>query len=291
MNCLLFGAEGYIGRNLAYSLNRMGHEVIIPKTSTGGRLDLTDPKSFVKIDWDVDVVYMFAGVTGTGIAFDRCREFVLGNELILLNLLNSIRHSSARPRVIFPSTRLVYMGSEEQISENAAKYPKTIYSVNKIACENYLNVYANAFDIPNCVLRICVPYANLIGEEYSFGTTGNFIQQAKSTGRICLYGDGKIRRTLTHIDDLCRIIVLAAEHPNTVNRTYNVPGENMSLHDTALHIAAKFKANIEYLPWPELDARIESGSTVFDGVELLKTLNSEIRHRYRDWTTSLCVDT
>lgn len=253
-------------------------------------MNLTDPESFANVDWDVDVVYMFAGVAGTSIAFDHYKKFLLGNELILLNLLNSIRCSSTRPRIVFPSTRLVYEGFEYPISENSAKGPKTLYAVNKIACENYLDVYANAFDIPNCILRICVPYANLLGDQYSFGTTGNFIKQAASTGRIRLYGDGGVRRTFTHIDDLCRIIVLAAEHPDTVNRIYNVPGEDMSLHEAASLIATKFKANIECVPWPELDARIESGSTVFDGAELLKTLNSEIKHRYSDWTASLCVD-
>jgi len=289
MKCLFFGAGGYLGRNLVSQLRQNGNEVVIPSAPDGGRLDLIKIESYVNIDWNVDVVFLFAGITGTTTAFDNYEKFIAGNELVLLHILDSIRRSSSRPRVIFPSTRLIYGGSDNPLHENGAQKFKTLYGVNKIACEHYLNVYANAFDIPYTVLRVCVPYASNVGNNYSFGTIGNFISQARSAKRICLYGGGTVKRTLTHIDDLCRIISLTAGHSETTNRTYNVPGENMSLYEAASLVAAKYGACVESVDWPEFDARIESGSTVFDGSLLLDTLQTAVEYRFSEWVTDAKV--
>jgi len=265
-----------------------GHEVNIPLTQDGSRLDLTKPKSLVQIDWDVDVVYMFVGVTGTSASFDQFDTFLLGNELSLLNVLNSIKLSPNRPRVVFPSSRLIYRGSEKQLLESDLQQSNTLYAANKIACEHYLSAYAKAFDIPYTIFRVCVPYANLLGEQYSFGTVGNLITQAKNNGRICLYGGGLVRRTFTHIQDLIEMILSASSHPLTVNQTYNIPGENLSLYEAACIIADTTKGVfIESVDWPEFDSRIESGSTVFDGKKLSDTLDLPTLHRFKDWATKI----
>lgn len=290
MKFLFFGEKGYLGRHLVEHLRRIGHEVVTPVTLTGDRLDLTTSESFININWDVNYVFMFAGITGTGISFNEYSKFILGNEIILLNVLESIKGSSFRPRVIFPSTRLIYKGSQYPIAEDGKKDPKTIYAANKLACEKYLKIYANSFDIPFLIFRICVPYGNLIGDKYSFGTVGNFIDQAKNTGRIRIYGDGMIKRTFTHIDDLCRIIMLTTEHASSVNQTYNIPGEDLSLHQCASLIATKYNSIVESVPWPELDVRIESGTTVFDCSKLTKVNNLKIKYQFSKWVNSISID-
>lgn len=288
MKCIVFGASGYLGRHIVADLANQGHEVNIPLTQDGSRLDLTKLKSLVQIDWDVDVVYMFAGVTGTSTSFDQFDTFLLGNELSLLNVLNSIKLSPNRPRVVFPSSRLIYRGSEKQLLEGDLQESNTLYAANKIACEHYLNAYAQAFDIPYTIFRICVPYANLLDEQYSFGTVGNLIKQAKNSGRICLYGGGSVRRTFTHIQDLTEMILSSSLHPLTVNQTYNIPGENLSLYEAACIIADRTKGVlIESVEWPEFDSRIESGSTVFDGKKLSDTLDLPTLQSFKDWANKI----
>lgn len=289
MKCLFFGAGGYLGKHMVYALRRKGHEVIIPLEPDGTRLDLTRLEALAHIDWNVDAVYMFAGIAGTGASFDQYEKFLLGNDLILLNVLDSIRKSSARPRVIFPSTRLVYRGSDTPLPENAQQESKTLYSANKIACEHYLYAFSNAYDVPYTILRICVPYANLLGQEYSYGTVGSFINQASKTGRIRLYGGGTVRRTFSHIEDLCRITLLASEHPATINLAYNMPGDDLSLNEAASFIAARLGASVESVDWPDMDARIESGSTVFDGCQILETLHTEVHHSFHDWAAVIAL--
>ena len=287
MKCLFFGSSGYLGRHMVRALQINGNEVIIPKKENGDRLDLLLEEPLSKIDWNVDTVFMYAGITGTGVSFDEHKKFILNNELSLLNVLNAIRQSPFRPRVIFPSTRLVYRGSDKPLDEDSYINAKTLYAVNKIACENYLEAYANAFDIPYTVLRICIPYGNSIDRQYSFGTIGSFIHQASTTGRICLYGNGVARRSFTHIEDLSRISILAAKHPQTINHIFNMPGEDLSLNDAASMIASSSGAVVEGVDWPAWDYRIESGSTVFDASNLLDLLETKIIYNFSDWTKSI----
>lgn len=290
MATLFFGAGGYLGKHLVQALRDSGEPVTIPMRPDSGRVDLTDRAQLADIDWNVDRVFVFAGATGTAAAFDNVDRFLDGNERALLNVLDGIRRSGYRPRVVFPSSRLVYRGAEAPLPETAPLEARTLYAANKIACENYLQVYANAWDIPFTVLRICVPYANSIGEQYSFGTVGNFISQARGSGRIRLYGGGELRRTFTHIEDLCRLTLQASVHPAAVNQIFNVPGEDLSLHEAATHIARRLGATIESTDWPAMDARIESGSTVFDGSRLTQLLGGGCTRRLPDWARDLPFD-
>lgn len=290
MKCIVFGAGGYLGRNLTFYLRQSGDDVVIPHKKEGERLDLLENDSLIDIDWNVDVVFMYAGVTGTATSFDSYKKFLLGNELALLNMLDAIRRSKYRPKIIFPSTRLVYAESLTSILETDSLDPKTIYAVNKIACENYLKIYQNSYDIPSVILRICVPYGNIFGTEYSYGTIGSLIKQAKNNKNIELYGTGDYRRTFTHIDDISRLTRMVAVRSEIKNLILNIPGENFSLLEVAKLISEKMGVNIENISWPSLARKIESGNTVFDGQKLLNTLDTCLRYSLAEWIDELAIN-
>jgi UDP-glucose 4-epimerase len=289
MKCLVLGAGGYLGSHLAQALRNAGHDVrAVARTGPGGEpVDVGDLKSLQVLDWAVDRVFMFAGVTGTTASFNQYPHFVAGNQLSLLNVLECIRQSAHRPRVVFPSTRLVYKGSEQPLPETAELEARTVYAASKIACERHLQAYANAFEIPYTVVRVCVPYGNALGGRYSYGTVGNFIQQSFDSGRIRLYGDGSLRRTFTHVEDICRAIVLGAAREDFANQVFNLPGEDLSLLQAAQLIATRLEARIELTPWPEFDQRIESGSTVFDGSRLEARLPGLVQQSFGRWVMSI----
>jgi len=290
MKCLVFGAGGYMGGHLAQALADAGHAVVAHarRPDAGQRgVDLSDRHALAGVDWDVDRVFLFAGVTGTAASFEDHGRFVQGNDIVLLNMLDAIRRSSFRPRLVFPSSRLVYRGADHALPETAALEAKTLYAANKISCELYLQAYANAFELPYTVFRVGVPYGNRRGTAYSYGTVGNFIQQATQAGRIRMYGDGRLRRTFTHIDDICRTLIDGATRDDFANETFNLPGEDLSLIEAAELIAARLDATIEHVPWPALDQRIESGSTVFDSRKLLARLPRAVTHQLADWAARI----
>lgn len=269
----LIGSKGYIGKHLEWYLKQRGfhvdcYDIVSDDTDGYYQLDITKREQMNLVNLDVDYVYMFAGLTGTKAAFDRYEEYYEINEIGLNHLLDAIRKSRFRPRVVFPSSRLVYKGAEAALKECDEKEAKTLYAVNKLASEYLLNVYANMYDIPYTIFRICVPFGNMLGSDYSFGTIGFFIRQAKEKGLITLYGNGQTKRTFTSMEDLCSQIVQAVSKYESINQTYNVGGCTHTLLEVAVKIASLYDAHVKCVPFPEVDLRIESGSTYFDSLKL-----------------------
>lgn len=278
MKVAIIGGKGYIGKHLDYYLRQRGitsmvydvQELYVPNYK---KIDITNPASVAEIDLNVDYIFMFAGLTGTHAGFDKYETYNAINEIGLMNLLDAIRKSEYRPKVIFPSTRLVYKGVDKALKETDEKETRTIYAVNKIACEGLLQAYKASFDIPYAVFRICIPYGNLLSTDYSFGTVGFFIKQASAGKDITLYGGGNIKRTFTHMEDLCYQVVEGAFNSNSNGEIYNIGGETYSLREAAEIIAAKFGTNVVDVPWPERDLRIESDHTYFDDTKIRTLLN------------------
>ena len=276
----ILGANGFIGEHIVHYLQWLGYSSIecydvVLKSSLPNYhyLDLTDKDAVNTMNLDVDYVFMFAGLTGTYVGFDAYEKYVSVNEMALLNVLNAVRQSPFRPKIVFPSTRLVYKGIDKALKESDEKESKTIYAANKLACEGYLQAYHDSFDIPYTVFRICIPYGNLLSTDYSFGTVGFFIKQANAGNDITLYGGGTIKRTFTHMEDLCRQVVEGAFHPDSNGEVYNVGGETLSLYNAAEIIAKKFGVNVTAVPWPERDLRIESDHTFFDDTKIQSLLH------------------
>ena len=271
--CAIIGSKGYIGRHLEWYLSQMGitaecYDVVPSQEENYTQVDLTDKQSVANINLDVDYIFMFAGLTGTWAGFDKFVPFVNINEIGLLNLLDAIRLSPYRPKVVFPSSRLVYKGIDHPLKESDEKDAKTIYAVNKLACEHYLDIYHQCFDIPYTVFRICVPYGNLLGTDYSFGTVGFFIKMASTGKDITLYGGGSIKRTFTHMEDLCYQVISGAFADESNGEIFNIGGETYSLYDAASIIAKKYGTGVKAVEWPARDIKIESGDTYFDDCKI-----------------------
>ena len=276
--CAIIGSKGDIGKHLEYYLKQKKNDVVCydvveSEDVNYHRCDLTDFESVRRIiDLKVDYIFMFAGLTGTYVGFDKANIFVNVNEMGLINLLNCIRESKYRPKIIFPSTRLIYKGADKALKEDDEKETKTIYAVNKIACENLLYAYRQNFDIPYTIFRICVPFGNMFSDDYSFGTIGFFIRQASNDRRITLYGDGSIKRTFTSMHDLCKQIVEVGMERVSDGEIYNIGGHTYSLRNAAEIIASYYKAEISFISWPERDLKMESGSTYFDSSKIERVM-------------------
>lgn len=215
-----------------------------------------------------DLIYFFVGKTGTLQGFDDPETFVDVNEKFLLNLLNAYRNVGSNAKIVFPSTRLVYRGSEELLSEDAEKEFLTPYAIQKYACEQYLKMYSRMFGVKYCILRICVPYGTLVQPVSSYGTLDFFMNQAVQKGAVSVYGDGEQRRTFTYIGDLCRTFWQAGLDDSCVNDVYNVGGEDYSIGQIAQLVAGKTSAKVLHRDWREEALKIESGSTVFNSQKL-----------------------
>ena len=276
----IIGSIGFIGKHIEWYLRQRGEKEIFTYDCVDSnewnyrKVDLSSEESVHTIDVNVDYIYFFAGLTGTFVGFDKINSYVDVNEKGLLHLLNHIRLSPYRPKIIFPSTRLVYQGADKALTEEAKKETKTIYAVNKLACEGYLYAYRQSFDIPYTIFRICIPYGNLIEGDYSFGTVGFFLKMAQQGKDITLYGGGHNKRTFTHMSDLCYQLITASQKPESNGEIYNIGGEILSLREAAECIAKIYQVNIVDIDWPDRDLRIESGHTYFDAGKIQHLLGN-----------------
>lgn len=291
-SCTILGANGYIGRHLAYYLNQKGFRVFaydiqpernpnLPAEIQYEQFDICH--NYDHINFNVDYLFVFSGITGTKNGFEQYRTFIEVNEIGLLNILSKVKDMGQKPKIIFPSTRLVYKGVEQPLPEDAEKEAKTIYAANKLACERYLKMYANCYGITYTIYRICVPYGNLFDGEFSYGTIDAFLNRAKSGGTITLYGDGEIKRTLTHVVSVCQQITDSMILSLSDNSTLNIAGETFSLKELATKIAAIYGTPVSFIPWNDMDWKIESGSTVFDGCKIESMISVDKQWKFDKW--------
>lgn len=292
---VVIGANSYIARNLIYYINIHYSDCKlklydIAQNSIDGydnynMINVLDRGSVSMIDFDCDVIFMFVGKTGTEKGFHDYETFIDVNEKSLLNVIMEYKEQKSNAKIIFPSTRLVYKGKNGKIKEDDEKEFKTVYAINKYACEKYLEQYNNVYNIKYCILRICVPYGTLIHNAKSYGTAEFMLSKAMNNEDICLYGKGDARRTITYIGDLCEILIRTAMSDACVNDVYNIGGEDYSLKEMAEMIAMKYKVGISYIEWPKISLKIESGSTVFDDEKLKSKIELKYKMNFDKWCT------
>lgn len=289
----ILGANGYIARNLVYFLKRDYPDIDLTLYGIEAQsvdhyenyvsVDMTDKDSIKKIDLSCDEAFMFVGRTGSGNGFDEYDSFINVNERTLLNLLTEYRNQKSTAKIIYPSTRLVYSGKKGPQKEDASKEFKTIYAINKFACEQFLEQYHRVYDIQYTIFRVCVPYGTLVPNASSYGTAEFMLSKATTGSNIPLYGDGSVRRTVTYIGDLCNTFALGAFSQECSNDVFNIGGEDYSLKEMAELIARKYGVGIDFVPWPDLASKIESGDTVFDSTKLDTIIGKHSTMKFAEW--------
>ncbi len=296
---ILLGADGYLGRHVGQVLKQnerpflaVGRrEVSVDHHEPYLTASLSDLRSLVPALQAARFIYFFAGRTGTLDGFDRPDEFLNTNERGLLHLLNLIRQTDNRPRLVFPSTRLVYEGdSSRPLPENAPKHCRTIYAMNKLAGESYLRMYADLYGLPYTVFRICVPFGNSMPENNSYGTIHQFVAKARKGENLTIFGEGEQRRTLVHVEDLARIILEASHLLETKNSIFNVGGsDTLTITQVACKIAKQFGVDVTHIPWPETQQHIETGDTVFDDALLRQMYEPLYKWSFGRWVANLGI--
>lgn len=281
-NTIVFGSNGYLGRHICLYLKNNNinftpigkSEVSIDNYSNYLSVDITDFEALKKIDFNVDVIFMFAGLTGTKNDKKIVEKFTRVNENGLQNIANCLAQKSNPPKIVFPSSRLVYKGRKNTLLvEDSEKEMKTVYARNKLNCEKVLMNFHKKHKINYTIFRVCVPYGNSFEDDYSYGTIGLFINRAKLGEDISLYGDGELKRTFTHVDDLSRIIVESSFNSNSDNQIYNIgSNDNLSLKEVAQLIADKYDVGIKFVSWPQEALEVESGDTMFNDDKIRNSL-------------------
>ena len=224
MKALVTGASGFIGRRLASTLARRGHDVacLVRRTSRTACLeglpvelvvgDLGDPGSLEAAVAGRNWIFHLAGIVQAAgeAAFEAAN--VEGTRHLVEACL---RQTPGPERFVFVSSIAAAGPStpDRPGTETDEPRPVTAYGRSKLAAEGL--VRENAARLPAAIIRP----PNVLGPgskelERAIGLVSRRIVPA--------VGDGRPRTSLVDVDDLVEALILAASNVRSVGQTYYV---------------------------------------------------------------------
>ena len=239
---LVTGGAGFIGSRLAGALETHNEVRILDDFSTGSREDVPAGVEVVQGDVrdrvavasameGVDLVYHQAGLVSVS---DSMETPVVSNDINVagtVRVLDAARRADAR--VVLASSAAIYGDADEQpIPEDAPKAPTSPYGADKLAADNYGQVFAEAYDLPVVSLRYFNVYGTGQNPEYG-GVIDAFLRRAFEGRPLVVHGDGEQTRDFVHVEDVVRANLAAGVTPHT-GTAYNVgSGDSVSIRRLA----------------------------------------------------------
>ncbi|MDQ2856083.1 MAG: UDP-glucose 4-epimerase GalE [Acidobacteriota bacterium] len=247
MRILVTGGAGYIGSVVTEELLRDGHAVVVyDNLSKGHRESIAPGAEFVQAELtdgetlrqalakhQIEGVVHMAADSLVGESVGNPSKYYQNNLVAGLCLLDAMRAARVR-HIVFSSTAATYGEPEKQpIEETAPNNPTNPYGASKLAFEQALRWYDNAYELRYASLR----YFNAAGASARCGESHDpethvipIALQAAAGARafVEIYGedyptpDGTCVRDYIHVIDLARAHILALVALDQGSRVYNL---------------------------------------------------------------------
>ena len=217
---LISGGGGYIGSSLTKALSQVDCTLKVVSSSSPSWLpnNCTANFSFIPGDisnldfWlqhlnDIDYIFHLASLDGTE---DYKREVEV-NVTSTLHLLNSIVRKGISPQIIFTSSANIFgKVSKCPVNESCKDKPESIWSINKLMIEKYLDLYYRQFNINSISIRL----PNVYGFPSNIKTANrvvinNAIFKALNGRSLSLYKNQNCLRDYIFIDDVVSALLSA----------------------------------------------------------------------------------
>jgi UDP-glucose 4-epimerase len=278
MRSLVTGGAGFIGSHLVDKLLEMGHQVTVVDNESSTcnqefywndkawnvRADISDAQvmeqvfscvneGMPKIDW----VFHLAAYSRIQIALQNPVGCVRTNVLGTTTLLQNAREHGVKAFINSSTSSSYGLKNEPPLREDMTPDCLNPYSVSKVAAENICKMYSDLFDINTVSLR----YFNVYGDRQPLvgqyaPVVGLFLEQWKKGEAFTIVGDGEQRRDFTHVDDVVKANIAAAERASDISgEIINVgTGTNHSVNQIADTICSCYTKN--FIPPRPAEARV-----------------------------------
>jgi UDP-glucose 4-epimerase len=268
---LVTGGAGFIGSHVADLFIAEGFDVtIVDNLASGRRENVPAPATFHELDigspeaaaivrdggFDV-VVHLAAQIDVRRSVEDPvydARQNVLGS----LNILEALRKSATRPRVVFASTGGAIYGDfvTPPNVETMPKDPESPYGITKLTVELYMGYYTRQHGMECAALRFANVYGPRQDPHGEAGVVAIFCNRILEGRPMTTFGSGEQTRDYVFVKDVARACFLAATRPlppagQVDARAFNVgTGIETSVNDlaAALKEAAHADTPIERAP-------------------------------------------
>ena len=325
---LVTGAAGFIGYHLSERLLAAGDEVFgldnlndyydprlkearlerlkKQKTFRFLRVDLGDRTGVEKIWKEIkpEVVVHLAAQAGVRYSLTHPHAYAKSNLEGMLDVLEACR-AEKTGNLIFASSSSVYgLNQSMPFSErDNVDHPVSLYAATKKSNELMAHCYAHLYGIPCTGLRFFTVYGPWGRPDMAYY---KFTQNILEGKEIELYGDGKMQRDFTYVDDIVEGVVRLTRHPAKPNpdwsgkkpdpatspvpyRIYNI-GNNQPVElgrfVSAIEEATGKKAKIVRKPMPPGDV-VATAANVDDLEKAVgfrpKTTIEEGMKKFVDW--------
>ena len=230
MKALITGSSGFIGSHLTAELEANGYEVV--------RCDLNETENTVAMDimnlemiqgvlekYQPDVIINMAGQANVGLSWKKPQLTVQLNTVGLINILEAVRASNPKIRVIAVGSSDEYGSLEERganVTEDIPVKPITPYAISKQAQELFAQLYVRSYGMDICMIRLF----NLGGpgqaKGYIISDFSSGIAEVEAGKKEFMsVGNLESARDFTHVKDACRAVRLIAEKGHT-GEVYNI---------------------------------------------------------------------
>lgn len=255
---IVTGGAGFIGSNLTVALLERGYDVHIIDNLSCGKRENVHPKAVfhekdIRNLSDIAPIFENAKFVFHLAALPRV-QFSIENPDITHEVnvtgTQNVLMASERAKV----TRMVYSTSGSAygdstvmpLHEELPANPKSPYGVHKYAGELYCRLWSEVYGHPTVSLRYFNVYGPGLDPEGAYALAiGKFLKQRKDGKKITIWGDGTQTRDFTHVRDVVRANILAAESEKVGRgEVINIgAGRNISVNRLAEIIGGE----VEYL--------------------------------------------
>src|SRR3569833_2015343 len=235
MAILVTGSAGFIGFHLSQRLLARGDEVVglddlnayyDPALKAArlailerhpayrhARLDLADRPGVAALfaSFRPEAVVNLAAQAGVRYSLESPATYVDANVVGFLNILEGCRATQPK-HLVFASTSSVY-GANGKLPFNVrdgANHPITLYAATKLANEAMAHSYAHLFGIPATGFRFFTVYGPWGRPDMALF---KFTQAILAGEPIDVFGEGRMQRDFTYVDDIVDGVVAVLDHP------------------------------------------------------------------------------
>ena len=249
MTIIVTGAAGFIGHAVAHRLLDRGEAVIgvdnfndyyetSLKDARAGtlaaragfrmvRMDIADAPAMASLIREnaVGRVVHLAAQAGVRYSLENPFAYEKSNLAGHLSMLEACRHTEGFQHLVYASSSSVYgdkpLGGEGFTEDEPAASPVSLYAATKRACELMSAAYANLYGFPQTGLRFFTVYGPWGRPDMAYFS---FTRKIMAGEPIEVYGEGKMARDFTYIDDIVDGIVGALDNPPLAreNRILNI---------------------------------------------------------------------
>ncbi len=225
---LVTGGAGFIGSNLVAALTAAGERVRVLDNLSTGRWehldgipqqsqieriegDIRDAEAVARASKGVEIIFHEAALGSVPRSVETPIESDAVNTGGTVTVLDVARHQGVR-RVIFAASSAAY-GETPALPkhEDMTPMPLSPYAVTKLACEQYLKVFADLYNLETLNLRYFNVFGpNQVPDGAYAAAIPRFLDAALRGQAIQIYGDGEQTRDFCYVDNTVRANLLGA---------------------------------------------------------------------------------